>query len=180
MRTQLNCSGSAEDPETSTPDRYWKLLAPLNISSSGQGAQVASETVWISSRQATLDFTVGTLPDRNGPGQQCHAFRCQSHQTAPPISVVRGYRDQSTPLQWLQCCSQCGSIHCQQGCHCRHLRRFRLVEPHQQRKLSIPEVEWSQRVVKAPCQRSGGALHMKAEATIANQNRCLIRNFEAS
>jgi hypothetical protein len=83
---------------------------------------------------------MGTAPHWDGAGQQLSSLRRQLQQTSTVVIVVCRDLDQATASQWLQHGGQSGPI----------------------------QTERAQCVVEAPRQRSRCALHMKAEATIAD------------
>jgi hypothetical protein len=71
------------------------------------------------------------------------------------------------------------AVHRQQRRDVFHVRRFRPIERHQQRKLTLLQIERPEGVIEAPCQSACGALDVQAQAMIAHMQRQGERHFAA-
>ena len=111
-------------------------------------------------------------PDRKGAGKQIASFVRENEDAAAAVFRVAFDSEQAAALQWLQCCGERGPIHGKQGSDWSHGRRFRPIKRHQQRELSVGQIEWAQFFVKAATESSRRALHVKAKTTVFDHQRC--------
>jgi len=61
------------------------------------------------------------------------------------------------------------AIHGKERGDCPHVRRLGPVERHEQRELAARQTHAAKGLVKAPCEDTGGALDVKAEARVSNE-----------
>ena len=135
---------------------------------SGERAQVLPQTIGLASTETSLNCGMGTRPHWDGAREQLFPLRSQLQQTSAVVVVVCRDLDQATTFERFQGGGQGCPIHRQQRCHRPDCGRLRAVQRHQQRELPIRQTERAQCVVEPPRERSRGALHMKAEARIAD------------
>jgi hypothetical protein len=111
---------------------------------------------------------MGTRPHSDGAREQRFPLGSQLQQTSAVVVVVCRDLDQATTFERFQGGGQGRPIHRQQRRHRPDCRRLRAVQRHQHRELPIRQTERAQCVVEPPRERSRGALHVKAEARIAD------------
>lgn len=118
----------------------------------------------------------GTAIDRHGTRQQPLPLRGQSQSARPPVVGIREAFDQAAPFQRLQRRRQGRPVHGEKRCHRAHIGRYRAVERHQQRELSVGDIERAQPLVEPAGKGARGTLHMQAEAGVLHMQGGIERN----
>jgi hypothetical protein len=115
------------------------------------------------------------LPNGNGAIKQPFALTRERQYPTAPVRWIPGHLDQSATFKRLQRGRQGGAIHGEQRRYCTHRRRLGTIESHQERELTISEVEWPQSFIEAPGQSAGGTLYVEAQTGISNAEGDMIR-----
>lgn len=149
----------------------WKRARRIR---SGDGQEVSPEGIPIHGTGHIFNFFVRTLPDRESAREKCTSFVGEKEDAAAAIARILLNFDEATAFQRLQRCSQSGSIHGKQGSDGPHWWRFRSIERHEERELTVGEFERSQFLIKAPSQGACRTLHVETETPVFHQERCLI------
>ena len=137
-------------------------------------AQVKKATKIVrTAAQFGFDLAVFSFPDWQRLCQQASPLRCQ-HQAAR--SAVRGVDldlEKATPPKRFEICSNGRSVHCEQRRDAADRRGIRLVQRHQERKLSVCESHGLQRIVETTGNEPCGALQVQTQACVAHPQRRL-------
>ena len=116
-----------------------------------------------------LDLGMCLFPDRIGFGQQRTSGQRQSKTPATPVLLVDGDFQETASRERFEVGRDCGSVHGEKGSDASECRRLRPVERHQQRKLTVRQLERPQHVVKTTRQCARRAMHVQAEAIVSHQ-----------
>lgn len=143
--------------------------APQAAAGLGHGQQAGAEVVEIRSRKLLLDISVGALPNGEGAGEQSLAPGGENEGAVAVIVGIFCHADQAAPLKRLESGGERGAVHGQQIRNRPHGWRLRAVQRHEQRKLTVGEVQRAEGQVEAAGQGTGGALHVQAEAMVPNE-----------
>src|SRR4029079_1175804 len=126
---------------------------------SGDSAQVFAKGFPVDRRGLVLNFLVRAEPDGKCAGKKGPArFREDENAAAAVIGIVRDLY-QAAALQGLERGCKSRAVHCKQGSNGAHRRRLGAVERHEQGKVTIGEVEWSEFFIKAAPERARSTLH---------------------
>jgi hypothetical protein len=115
-----------------------------------------------------FEFAMMMLPNRNRRCEQSATFRRQCNKAATSIGGIGSHLDKVPPFQRLERSRKRRTVHCKKFRDAPHSRRFFAVQGHEQGKLTISEIERSQRIIKVAGQRSRRTLCGQAQASIAN------------
>jgi hypothetical protein len=138
-----------------------------------KGPQELSQVVRLAVAHVFLERSMQPLPHRYGACQQGLPPCRQQHPPAASIFRVRFDPHQASALEGLESSGQRRPIHAEKRSQVSYPRRHRPVQRHQQGKLPVGQAQRAQPIIEAPSQRSGSSLDMKAEASVAHQERCL-------
>ena len=116
-----------------------------------------------------FDLGMRILPDRICLGQQRAAGWHQGETPAAAVLLIDRNLQKPAPFERLEIGRKSRAVHGEQGRNAAERRRFGPVERHQQRELTVGQVERTQHVVEPPRQRAGSAVHMQAQAVVAYQ-----------
>ena len=136
---------------------------------SRQRAQGFTQVACAADQPFNLGMSV--FPDRIRPDQQRATGRRQSKTPATAVFLVDRNFQKPAPFEWLEIGRESRAVHREKGRDVAKRRRLRPVERHQQRKLSIGEIERPQYVVETARQRTGRAVNMQAQAIVTHQVR---------
>jgi len=118
---------------------------------------------------------MGALPDGKCAGEQCATLVGEDEDAAAAIIGIALDFQEAAPLERLQCSSEGGAIHGEQGSDGSHCWRFGAVERHQQRELAVSEFERAKFLVEAAGESAGCTLDMQAETALFDHQRCFER-----
>jgi len=118
-----------------------------------------------------FDLRMRIFPDRISLGQQRPSGRGQGETPATAIFLVDRNFQKSATFERFEIGCECRSVHREIKRDAAMRRRLRPVKRHQQRKLTIGEIERPQYVVETARQRTGRAVNMQAQAIVADQVR---------
>jgi hypothetical protein len=149
-----------------------------NLANSAERQQVFTQTVRVSIPNLEQDFQGEAVPFPDGSsfGQQQLAFFRKSQAFTAPVRRIGEDFDETPALQRFQSRSQRRPIHCQQRSNGGHAGRLGPIQRHEQGKLAAGDAKGTECLVETPGQSPGGALHVKTEASIANQKSCCKRH----
>ena len=116
-----------------------------------------------------LDLGMCIFPDRVGPGQQRPPGLRQSKTPAAAVLLVDRDFQEAPPFERLEIRRKRGAIQDKQGSDTAECRRLRPIERHQQRELTVGEIERPQDFIEAACQRACRTMNVQTQAGITHQ-----------
>ena len=116
-----------------------------------------------------FDLRMGVFPDWIRLCQQRSAGRRQSKTPAPAVLLIDRNLQQPAPFKRLEIGRKRRPVHREKGRDVAQRRRLGTIERHQQRKLTVGEVERPQHIVKAARQCACRAMDVQAQAVVAHQ-----------
>src|SRR5262249_31199095 len=140
-------------------------------------AQLAAQALAASARKQPIDLCVAAAPDRHCAGEQRATGSREPQPTTAPIVGIDTDGDQAAAVQRLERGSKRRAIGAKYGSDGNDAGRGGLVERNQQRELPPREAERPQRLIKAPREYPRGALQMKAQTGVPDEQRCFEWNF---
>jgi hypothetical protein len=138
-------------------------------SGSPEGAEVPAKAVGGAFVKLRLDRGMHTSPDWYSGGEGRAAVRRERQPTAATVTSVRTDGDEPAASQRLERGRESRAIHGKERGDCPHVRRLGPIERHEQRELAARQTHAAKGLVKAPCEDTGGALDVKAEARVSNE-----------
>ena len=137
--------------------------------------EILAELVPVDGWGELLDLFVCTLPRGKSAGEESASFLGEDENPAAAIVRVAGDLNQTAALERLECSSQSGAVHREQGSNRAHRRWFGTIERHEQRELSVGEVEGTEVFVEAARESTSCTLYVKAETSVFHHQRCFER-----
>jgi hypothetical protein len=131
-------------------------------------AQGSSQSVGAASCQQALSLRMFPFPHRCGGGEQRSAGRRQYEAAAAFVGAVHVDFQKAAAFERLEIGGESRAIHGEERRNVTEARRLGAIERHQQRELALCQIEWPQRIVKAPGQRARGPLDVQTKAAVAN------------
>ena len=119
----------------------------------------------------TFNLAMRVFPDRISLGQQRAAGWRQSKTPATAVCLVDRYLQEPSPFERLEIGCKRRPVHGEKGRDTAEGRRFGSIERHQQRKLTVGEIERPQHIVEATGQCARRPVNMQAQAIVAHQVR---------
>jgi len=136
---------------------------------SRQRTQGAAQIIRMEIRHQLVDRSVRFSPKRKSLSEQ-RAPGCRDCQTmAALILLVDRNLYQPAAFKGFEGSGQRGAVHGKQRRDAADGRRFRPVQRHQQRKLTMRKIERTEHIVKASRQPTRRALHVQAQTVVAHQ-----------
>ena len=118
-----------------------------------------------------LNLAMRVLPDRISLGQQRAAGWRQSKTPATAVCLINRNLQKPSPFERFEIGCNRRPVHSEKGRDTAKGRRFGSIERHQQRKLTVGEIERPQHIVEAARQCARRPVNMQAQAVVAHQVR---------
>ena len=118
-----------------------------------------------------FNLAMRVFPDRISLGQQRAAGWRQSKTPATAVCLINRNLQKSSPFERFEIGCKRRPVHGEKGRDAAEGRRFGSIERHQQRKLTVGEIEWPQHIVEAARQCARRPVNMQAQAIVAHQVR---------
>lgn len=118
-----------------------------------------------------LNLAMRVLPDRISLGQQRAAGGRQSKTPATAVCLINRNLQKPSPFERFEIGCKRRPVHSEKGRDTAKGRRFGSIERHQQRKLTVGEIERPQHIVEAARQCARRPVNMQAQAVVAHQVR---------
>ena len=118
-----------------------------------------------------FSLTMRVLPDRISFGQQRAAGRRQSKTPATAVYLIGRDLQEPPSFERLEIGCKRRAVHGEKGRDAAEGRRFGSIERHQQRKLTVSDIERPQHIVEAARQCARRPVNMQAQAIVAHQVR---------
>src|SRR5215467_134686 len=138
---------------------------------SGERSQCGAQLIGTIAAYRSIDCCVRFLPKWKRFGEQCATCRSDSQTATALVLLVDRNLYQSAAFKKFEGRGQRSAVHGKQISDAANGWRFRPVQRHQQRKLSMGEVERTEHIVEASRQPARGALHVQAQAVVSHQVR---------
>jgi hypothetical protein len=132
----------------------------------------ATKIIW-TAIQFGFDLSVLSFPDWQRLSQHASPLRCEDQPARTAVLGVDSDLEKATPLERFEICGNGRSVHCQQRRDASDSRGIRLIQRHQECKLSVCESNALQRIVEATRNQARGSLQVQAQARVAHLQRCL-------
>lgn len=136
-----------------------------------QRTQRSAQIIRMEFRHQPIDRGMSLSPKRKRFGEKRSATCRDCEATAPFIPFIDGNLYQPAAFEGFEDRRQRGAVHRKQSGDAADGGRLRPIQRHQQRKLTVGEIERTEHIVKASRQSSRGALHVETEAAVAHQMR---------